>query len=236
VRVRLGSTRFLGLGHLGAQTLQLFVQRRLVRQQRRELFIPLSQPGFQLLELLDGLLRKRRGLGQRAGVEGQPRRRLGAACVGAGEPVAHMEQLADRRQRVDLLDGPMAVHGLVAERVDDPGLAEHRLARGRLEGRLVDQRAQVVLIRQTQRSVGLVRPRHRQLERPPGVEARRAWVRVYGSRGFAGRLVHGGPFCLQKGEVAGAHRAFSSASAWRSWPSSWSKTGGLLRNMGCIAS
>ena len=75
VRVRLRGARLLRLGHLGAQALQLLVQRGLVRQQRRELFVALAQPGLQLLELVDGLLRNRRGLGQRVGVEGQPRRR-----------------------------------------------------------------------------------------------------------------------------------------------------------------
>ena len=73
----------------------------------------------------------------------------------------------------------MAVHGAVAERVDHPRLAEHRLARGLLEARLVDQRGQVVLIGQPQRGVVLVGPRHRQLQRAPGVEAGRARVGVH---------------------------------------------------------
>jgi hypothetical protein len=37
----------------------------------------------------------------------------------------------------------MAVHGAVAQRVDDPRLAEHRLAGGFLEAGVVDQRRQV---------------------------------------------------------------------------------------------
>ena len=45
-------------------------------------------------------------------------------------------------------DRAVAVHGAVAERVDDPRLAEHRLARRLLEARLVDQRREVVLVRQ----------------------------------------------------------------------------------------
>jgi hypothetical protein len=40
-----------------------------------------------------------------------------------------MEQLAHRDQRVGVRDRAMAVHGAVAQRVDDARLAEHRFAR-----------------------------------------------------------------------------------------------------------
>jgi hypothetical protein len=112
-------------------------------------------------------------LGQRRLVESQVRRRLGAARIAPGEPIADMEQLARRRHCVELLHRPVAVDGLVAELVDDPRLAEHRLPHRRLEGRLVDERAQVVLIGQMQRAVVLVRPGHRQLQGTPGIEAGR---------------------------------------------------------------
>jgi hypothetical protein len=69
-----------------------------------------------------------------------------------------MEQLAHRDQRVVVRDRALAVHGAVAERVDDARLAEHRLARRLLEARLVDQRREVVLVRQLERRVVLVRP------------------------------------------------------------------------------
>ena len=113
-----------------------------------------------------------------------------------------MEQFAHGNQRVVHRDRAVAVDGAVAERVDHPRLAEHRLARGLLEARLVDQRAQIVLIGQLQRGVVLVGPCHRQLERATGVEARCARVGVHRRLGLAGGLEHGRPFALEEGEMA----------------------------------
>jgi hypothetical protein len=74
-----------------------------------------------------------------------------------------MKQFADRHQRVARRNGPFAMHSLVAEPGDDPRLAEDHLPDQRLEGRLVDQRAQVVLVGELQGGIVLVKPRHRQL-------------------------------------------------------------------------
>jgi len=62
-----------------------------------------------------------------------------------------VERLTHGRQRVELLDGPMAVNGLIAKGVYDPGLVEDRFASDRLEAGVVDQSAQVVLVGQVQR-------------------------------------------------------------------------------------
>jgi hypothetical protein len=202
VRVRLRRCRLLRRRHLGAQALQLLVERGLVGQQGGELLVALAQTRFELLQLLGGLPAHRCRLRQRARVEGQARRRPRRAAVGAGEPVRHMEQLAHRDHRVVERDRAMAVHGAVAERVDDPRLAEHRLACGLLETRVVDQRRQVVLVRQLQRRIVLVRPAHRQFQRAPRVEARRAWIGVHGRLGPRSGLEHGRPLTLQEGELA----------------------------------
>jgi hypothetical protein len=54
------------------------------------------------------------------------------------------------------LGGALAADPLIAEPGDDADLAEHRLSRGRLEGRLVDQRAQVVFVGSFREGVMLV--------------------------------------------------------------------------------
>ena len=75
---------------------------------------------------------------------------------------------------------------------------------GAPKARLVNQDAQVVLIRQAQGLVVLVEPvhRHRQRQRAPGVEAGGARIGVRHSFGLDGRAVKSGPLRLQEGEVA----------------------------------
>ena len=55
MRVRLRRCGLLRRRHLGAQALQLLVERGLVGQQRRELLVALAQARFELLQLLGGL-------------------------------------------------------------------------------------------------------------------------------------------------------------------------------------
>jgi hypothetical protein len=114
-----------------------------------------------------------------------------------------MEQLADGRERIDLLDRLVAMDRLVTERVDDARLVEDRFAGDRFEARVVDQRAEIVLIGQTQCSVRLVGPRDRKLQRAAGVEARRARVWVSRSCRFVGGLVNAWPFSVEEREGAG---------------------------------
>ena len=97
-----------------------------------------------------------------------------------------MEQLADGGDRVKLLNGAVAVHRPIAEGVDDFRLAEGRLAGSRLEGRLVDQGAEVVLVRESERGVGFERPGDRKLQCTPRIEAGCARVAVHGRLGPRG--------------------------------------------------
>ena len=192
----------LGLGHLGPQALEFLVERALVREERRELLVALPEPFLERSQLFRSLLPGRRGSGQGRRIEGESRRRTSGAGVRPREPVGHVEELAQRRQRVCFRHRAVAVHRAVAERVDYPGLAEHRLACGLLEARLVNQRREVVLIRELEGWIVLVGPVHCQLERAPGVEARRARVGVSRSFGLRRRLEHGGPFAPEEGELA----------------------------------
>ena len=59
--VRLCGSRFLGLGHLGPQALELFVERVLVRQQRGEFPVALPEIFLEPAQLLRSLLFDRRG-------------------------------------------------------------------------------------------------------------------------------------------------------------------------------
>ena len=87
-----------------------------------------------------------------------------------------MEQLAHGHDRIGRLNGLGAVNGLVPELRDEPCLGKHGVASGGLEGGLVDERAQVVLIRQAQRAVVFLGPGHGQFQGAPGIEARRPRV------------------------------------------------------------
>ena len=138
VRVGLCVSLLLGLGHLGPQALEFLVERALVREQRRKLLVALPEPFLERAQLFRSLLFGRRGPGQRSRIEGKSGLWAPGAGVGPGEPVGHVEEFAQRRQRVSLRYGAVAVHCPIAKRDDHPRLAEHRLACGLLEARLVD--------------------------------------------------------------------------------------------------
>ena len=80
------------------------------------------------------------------------------------------------------------------------------------ERRLVNQGAQVVLIRQAQPAVVLVEPRHGEFQRAAGVEAGCPWVGVDQPFRLPRRLVQCRPLRLQEGEVA--HRQSAPLKAW----------------------
>ena len=204
MRVRLLGARLLRFGHFGPQAVKLVVEHRFVNKQSRQHLAAVAQLALKLLEPFDGLLGNRRSLRKRCRVEGKLRIRFGTACIRVCEPVPDVEQLADRHRRIGLLDAPMAVHRLVAELIDDPRLAKNRVARRRFEARLVDQSAQVVLVGQTYRSIGLVDPSHCQLERTSGVEGGRTRIRVNRRFRLTSRFVDCGPFSLEEVEVAHA--------------------------------
>ena len=93
-------------------------------------------------------------------VKGQPIGRFRTPRVGAGEPEAEVEQLAHRCQRVKLADRPGAMHGLIAQVFEELRLGENRLADCLPKAGLVDECAQMILIRECERAVVLVEPRH----------------------------------------------------------------------------
>ena len=131
--VRLRSGGLLRCGHFGAEALQLVVKCRTVSQDHGELFVAPTQRRFHLLQLLSGVRRRRCRLQQRSGVEDEPGRRPLGAGIGVAEPVAHVEQLAHRHERVVERNRAVPVDGSVAQRVDHARLAKHRFARRLLE-------------------------------------------------------------------------------------------------------
>ena len=72
-----------------------------------------------------------------------------------------MEEFAQCCQRVHLRHSAVAVHRAIAERVDQPGLAEHYLPGYLLEARFVDQCGELVLVGQLEIRVVFVCPVHR---------------------------------------------------------------------------
>lgn len=201
VRVRLCRCDLLDRSDFSAQALQFVVECRLVSQQRGEFLVALAQSRLELLQLLSGLPAHGGRLRRRARIEGQTRRRPCGSAVGAGEPVRDVEELAHRGYRIVKRNGSVPMHGPIAERIDDPRLAEHGFAGGLLEARLVDQRRQVVLVRQLQCRIVLVGLAHREFEGTPCIEACRTGIGVHGALGARSRIIDCGPLRLQKCEL-----------------------------------
>ena len=204
MRVRLRGGRLLRLGHLGAQALELLVERGLVGEQRRELLVALAQSPLPAAAAAPrSASAPPRAAAAHAASKPSPGAGRLRARVGAREPVATWNSSRTATSASASGIGAVAVHSAVAERVDHPRLAEHRLARRLLEARLVDQRGEVVLVGQPERRVVLVRPAHRQLQRAAGVEARRARVRMDSDLGPGGRIFNRRPLVAQKLEIGG---------------------------------
>ena len=119
-----------------------------------------------------------------------------------------MEQLTHGDQCVVHRNRTVAVYSAIAERHDHARLAEHGFACGLLEAGLMDQRREIVLVRQFERGIVLIGPSHRQLERPAGVKTSSARVGV--SRRFSPSrsLKDRTPFTLKEGEIAHASPPF----------------------------
>src|SRR5579862_4245426 len=113
-----------------------------------------------------------------------------------------MEELADGDKRIVRRYGSVAVYGAVAEGDDDAGFVEYGFAGGLFEAGVVDVGGEVVLVGDLQRGVIFVRPANGELERPSGIEAGCSGVGVDGRLGLPARVVFGGPFALEKGELA----------------------------------
>src|SRR5262249_23222592 len=92
-------------------------------------------------------------------------------------------------------------------------LAEHCLTGDLLEARFVDERREVVLVRQPERRVVLVGPAHRQLQCTAGVEARRPRIRVHCYLGLRRRLEDCGPFAVEESKLDNAFRPKTRSSS-----------------------
>ena len=103
-----------------------------------------------------------------------------------------------------------------------------------LEPRLVDERAQVVLIRQLERRIVLVEPMHHHLQPAPGVEARCPCVGIGQRLRLARRIVQVRPFGLEERELR-THGVLRACSASRNVASISSNLGGVDKNIGSIA-
>ena len=145
VRVGLSGVGLFRFGYFGAETPQLGVECVFFDEDRDQFFITLAELLLEPLQLLDSLFWQRRGFRQRAGIEGEIQRRFRPTRVGVGQPVTDVKQFLHRRRAIGWSDGPI-VHRAVAEGDEYPCLVEYRLAYDLLKRRLVDERAQVVLV------------------------------------------------------------------------------------------
>ena len=140
-------------GDLGAETLEFGVKTCLLGQESGEVFVAFAELGFEALELFGGLgcprtrtTRRDRPYLKQVGVERESVGGFLAARIGASEPKAEMEQLADDGERVELADGFVAVDGLVAEFFDEARFGENGWADGLAKAGFVNERAEMFLI------------------------------------------------------------------------------------------
>jgi len=204
VIVRLRRRGLLGSGDFGAQALQFLVERGLVGQQRCKAFVLRVQLLLQCLQLFGGLRRNLRWMRQRRGIERQSGIGTFDASVGPRQPVTDVEQFAYRRDGIGLRHGTVALHRPVSQHHDHTRLVEDRLASGLLESGFVDQCGKIVLIRQPQRWVVLVRPVHRQFQRTARVETRRAWIGAHHTFHLRRGTEDSRPFTLEESELGHA--------------------------------
>ena len=116
--------------------------------------------------------------GQSVSGEGSRVRGLGAAGVGARQPVAEVKQLAHRRHPVPRGNGAGAlVSGFVAQVLDHLGLGQQRRADQVAERRLVEARRKRVLERRLQAALMAVEPADERLQRQPRIEGRPPRIR-----------------------------------------------------------
>ena len=96
------------------------------------------------------------------------------------------------------------------------------------------KRAQVVLIRQAQLGVVLVKPVNQHLQTAPCVEAGRPRIGMRQCLCLARRLMQAGPFGLKEGEVAHGVRLIRSSNS-RTASMMLANKGGSVKNIGCMA-
>jgi hypothetical protein len=120
-----GAFRF---GDFGAELLQFLIELVLAGEYFREFFIAVDEVRCELLKLFDRLPRYRGGFREQQRIERQGGDGPGGAGIGAGEPVADVKEFTDGGERVDLLDGSVAVNGTIAEADDDLRFGENGFA------------------------------------------------------------------------------------------------------------
>ena len=145
-----------------------------------------------------------------------------------------MEQLPRGRDGVELAYRLVVVNRQIAQILEHPRLRKHCRADRVAKRRLVNQRAQMFLVRQLERRVVLVEPMHRQFERAPRVEARRSRIGIRRRFRLARSVVQVGPFGFEEPEVAHAIRLMRFSKPRRD-SSKLSNGGGSARNMSRIA-
>lgn len=110
-------------------------------------------------------------------------------------------------ERVELPHRRMTVDGEVAKVLDELRRREDRRTDRSTESGLVDECAQVILIRQLACRVVRIEPCHGLLESAPGVEAGAARVGVDKRFGLRSRLEERSPLALEELEVGGQREA-----------------------------
>jgi hypothetical protein len=170
--------RGLGAGNLGAQPLNLLIQRRLVIEQSGQTLVFGRQRGCQLFQLFLRLGRNGRSLRQQSIVEGQLRRWPRTPRIAVRKPIGELEEFAAGGQRVVLGNHLLGVDGPVALFLDDPGLRGNALCGQGGKSGFGQQCGQVVLIGQSQRGFSFVEPLNRKLQCPPRIEAGRARIGI----------------------------------------------------------
>ena len=96
----------------------------------------------------------------------------------------------------------MMMNRPVAQRDNHLRLIEHRITSRLLERRFMNQSRDIVLIRQLQRAVIFERPRDRQFQRSPRLEAGRTRISDRQRLRFVGGFKDVRPLRLQEGKIA----------------------------------
>src|SRR5262249_29664031 len=125
-----------------------------------------------------------------------------------GQPVPDVEEFPDCGLCVVLVDGPRTMDGRVAKPRDNSGLVEHRIPGRGLECWLMDEGAEVVLVRQAEGGVVLIGPVDENLQCSSGVETSGARIRMRDRFSLQRGLVNIGPFGCEKLKVR-AHARLS---------------------------
>ena len=204
-------------GHLGAQGLQFGIEVFAVGEhfgEPRVLVAQLGLAGAQLLQRQLGNLRDRAW--QLGGVEGERIGGTRAAGVVTRQPEADMEQLGEGGARLAFAERLVAMYRLVADILEKPRLGEDGVAGDGAKARLMDQRAERVLIGRGKPLIGRVEPRYDEFQPSPRVEGGGARVGQGVALGTRGGVVNVRPFGDEEAELGhGGQSSPRKAQCWR---------------------